>query len=634
VPIVSKATYRHPKTRALQGVIYLVLIAGAITMIYPFLLMLSGSTLSGVDGRETKVIPSFWLDDAMLYRKHIEGLFNESLDAMNVAYQDSVPSMELLQPPAEPNRKLVAEWLAFLRDAPPPSYASGLGYIYTPLSRTAPKYFRQFKQYLADTYGKDIETVNRRLGSDFVNWNAFVLTPEEYLTRISMPDETPLLKPMWDFKAQQPKGMLYYFSPEGFFRRMFVQNKYSADVQKYNRAHGTRLASYAEVHLSRRLAEGTGREKEDWETFVRNSLNPLWIRADEAAKGPYRQYLRAKYRTIDVLNRNYGTTYKSFDDIPPIDAPPLQPIVRSDWHDFISGWQSPDTKVIHILPANLLRIHSVDFQFRDYLEGKYKSIAPANAALGTSYKDFLSILPPQRDTHYLAFLEMKNALRWEFITRNYQAVIDYVIFYGRGMLNTVLYCALAVLAALIVNPIAAYALSRHTIRSSYVILLFLLLTMAFPPMVTQIPTFLMLREFRLLNTFAALILPGLASGFSIFLLKGFFDSQPRELYEAAQIDGASEWTIFWQITMSLSKPILAVIALGAFGAAYGNFMFALLICQDERMWTLMVWLYQLQQRSGRGVVYASIVIASIPTFVVFVLCQRVILRGIIVPSEK
>ncbi|MEI6219584.1 MAG: carbohydrate ABC transporter permease, partial [bacterium] len=202
------------------------------------------------------------------------------------------------------------------------------------------------------------------------------------------------------------------------------------------------------------------------------------------------------------------------------------------------------------------------------------------------------------------------------------------------MYNTVAYCILAILAALIVNPMAAYAMSRHKLRSSYALLLFMLLTMAFPPMVTQIPSFLMLREFHLLNTLAALIIPGLANGFSIFLLKGFFDALPRELYEAAEVDGGSEWAIFWRITMSLSKPILSVIALGAFVGAYGNFMFALLICQDERMWTLMVWLYQLQQRSGRPVVYASIVIASIPTFIVFVLCQRVILRGIIVPTEK
>ena len=159
-------------------------------------------------------------------------------------------------------------------------------------------------------------------------------------------------------------------------------------------------------------------------------------------------------------------------------------------------------------------------------------------------------------------------------------------------------------------------------------------TMAFPAMVTQIPSFLMLRQLHLLNTFAALILPGMANGFSIFLLKGFFDSLPRELYESAQLDGAGEWTMFWHLTMSLSKPILAVIALGAFTGAYSNFMFAFVVCQDQKMWTMMVWLYQLQSMSGRGVMYASLIIAAIPTFLIFAFCQNIIMRGIVVPSEK
>ena len=161
-----------------------------------------------------------------------------------------------------------------------------------------------------------------------------------------------------------------------------------------------------------------------------------------------------------------------------------------------------------------------------------------------------------------------------------------------------------------------------------------MLTMAFPPMVTQIPNFLMLRELGLLNTFAALILPTLANGYSIFLLKGFFDSLPKELYESAGLDGANEWVMFWQITMNLSKPILAVIALQAFNFAYANFMFALLTCQDDRMWTLMVWLYQLQSDSTQGVVFASLMIAAVPTFIVFVFAQNIIMRGIVVPVEK
>ena len=77
-----------------------------------------------------------------------------------------------------------------------------------------------------------------------------------------------------------------------------------------------------------------------------------------------------------------------------------------------------------------------------------------------------------------------------------------------------------------------------------------------------------------------------------------------------------------------------MIALSAFNHAYANFMFALLTCQDSKMWTLMVWLYQLQSQSTQGVVFASLMIAAIPTFFVFVFAQNIIMRGIVVPVEK
>jgi multiple sugar transport system permease protein len=185
-----------------------------------------------------------------------------------------------------------------------------------------------------------------------------------------------------------------------------------------------------------------------------------------------------------------------------------------------------------------------------------------------------------------------------------------------------------------VNPLAAYALSRFRPKHTYAILLYLLLTMAFPPMVTQIPLFLMLRDFGLLNSFWALWLPGMVHGYSIFLLKGFFDSLPRDLYESAALDGASELRMFTTITLGLSKPILAVIALQAFVTAYTAFMFALLICQDPRMWTVMVWLYQLQQTYGPGVQNAAYVLAAVPTLLAFLLAQRHILKGIVIPTEK
>jgi multiple sugar transport system permease protein len=281
-----------------------------------------------------------------------------------------------------------------------------------------------------------------------------------------------------------------------------------------------------------------------------------------------------------------------------------------------------------------LRVNGIEHRFRDYLISQYGDLAGINRELGTDFASLGSITAPQKAMHYDYFQANRWPLRKEFITRNYKAVADYLLLHGRGIVNTVIYCALAIVLALTINPLAAYAMSRFKIPSAYIILLFFLSTMAFPPMVTAIPNFLMLRRLGLLNTFAALVLPGMANGYAIFLLKGFFDSQPRELYESAQIDGASEWTLFWQIAMSLSKPILAVIALQAFTMAYSNFMFAFVVCQDEKMWTLMVWLYQLQQRSGQAVMYASLIIAAIPTFLIFLFCQNIIMRGIVVPSEK
>jgi multiple sugar transport system permease protein len=166
----------------------------------------------------------------------------------------------------------------------------------------------------------------------------------------------------------------------------------------------------------------------------------------------------------------------------------------------------------------------------------------------------------------------------------------------------------------------------------------LLMTTALAPAILfavwLVPTLVGKPNVSLLNTFACLVLPFMANGYMIFLLKGFFDSLPKELYEAADLDGASEFRKFWSFTMALSTPILAVIALRAFTLAYSNFMMALVLIPDQDMWTIMVWLFQLQSTVNQSVRYAAIAIAAVPTFVVFVVCQGIIIKGIVVPTEK
>ena len=637
MPIISAIGRRSIRVKVLIWSIYALLTAGSLTMIYPFLLMVAGSTKSSVDSPDANIVPPFLTDNNALYRKHVEGLFNEHLLVMKNVYYSNAPSFRKLEKPAAANEHFVDAWEEFLSTVPSPSYTYSIGYIDAPVSRGVfPANLRHFKSEIIDRFSGNLDRMNLELGTNFVSWNAFVRHREEFQQRRNKVVDIPFNRLFNEFKAGRPHTERYYFSIEGFFRFQYLKSRYTSDIREYNANHGTSHENWNTVHLDRRVpsaAKPTVRS--DWEEFARSIVSLLWIRADEAAAPLYREFMQAKYGDIAGVNRNYESDYTDFESVLFPRACPFDGLAAADWEAFLQGWRDPQSGRIYALPAEMIYYDTVELSFRDFLHARYQGrLDNLNAELGTQWQDWQAVLPPQQEWHYRTFLEQTGSLRREFLTRNLVTVLEYVALYGRGIYNTVVYCTLAVLCALIVNPLAAYALSRFTPPSSYKILLFMMLTMAFPPMVTQIPAFLMMREFALLNTFWALILPGLAHGYSIFLLKGFFDSLPKELYEAAEIDGAGEARIFWQITMSLSKPILAVIALNAFTAAYSNFMMALLICQDEKMWTLMPWRYQLQQRSGEGVVYSSLSIAAIPTLLIFLFCQNIIMRGIVVPVEK
>ncbi len=638
MPIISQIGRKHWRTRALIAAMYLALLAGAVTMIYPFLLMLSGSTKSAVDAPTNRIIPAFLYNRVALYQKSTEALFNETLALMFNAYPDAPQSFSRLAEPAPEPEALVSAWTNFLHNRNPGPFTYTLGFTRAPASRGAqPQTLRAWKQFLFQRFDGDLTVLNRELETTYASWYALDLPPEDYLVRRTSLTETPFIRVWNEFKESRPIEERIYFSVENFYRNVFLMTRYTRDIAAYNAAHATTYSSWNEVHLDARYPDGpehTDAEREDWESFVRVILNHQWIHPDVSAQPAYQRYLAAKYTYIASLDRVYKNLYTDWDEIP---LPPdnlTAGLIFSDWDAFLQGWRDPDSGARHALPLNSIQIRSLDEAFRDSLKGDFATIHDLNTAWGTDFADWRDIAIPQRALHYRAFLAHQSDLRWEFATRNFVTVWDYIGRHGRGLINTAIYCLFAVLAALLVNPLAAYALSRYRPRFTYKTLLFFMLTMAFPPMVTQIPVFLLLRSFNLLNTFWALILPGLANGYAIFLLKGFFDSLPRELYESAEMDGAGEFKIFWSITMSLSKPILAVIALNAFTHAYSNFMFALLICQDSRMWTLMPWLYQLQQYSSSGVIYASLLIAAVPTLLIFALCQNIIMRGIVVPVEK
>ena len=425
------------------------------------------------------------------------------------------------------------------------------------------------------------------------------------------------------------KGFNYYF-------RNFAKAKYG-NVAALNKNYHFGYAAFSEIPLSDSEPENNLTLKKDWGDFV-SKLNIKDVSLKRSSVFEYKKYIgeiygaKSKDQQADLktMSADYKQTIAAAEDIPAFQAYPETSTLTAKTHYEGAVKSEARFKELRVIknPAALKGAWAA------FLQDKYKDIDKFNLACGYLPSSFETMPIPVKEWELNCFMRHKGEIKFDFVWRNYAMVIDTILINGKAASNTLIYCVLAVLAALIVNPLAAYALSRWRPPSSYKILLILMLTMAFPPMVIGIPNFLTLKNFGLLNTFAALILPGMASGYSIFLLKGFFDSLPKELFECATLDGAGEWTMFWHIAMTLSKPILAVIALGAFLGAYGNFMMAFIVCQDPDMWTMMVYLYQLQQRAGPAVGFAALVVAAVPTLLVFIFCQNIIIKGIVVPTEK
>ncbi len=577
---------------------------GSLTMAYPFLLMVSGSIKSRVDVQDLDLIPKFLHDDALLYSKYTEAKYNERILDYRLATGDSSRNFREVELPVPGPSVVLEDWQEFLEteELPVSWYLTGFGPTLD--GKIIQKNERLFREFVSQSCDNDLEVFRERYDESIESW-FFLKFPHERLADKNFQlGDTPLTKLFYEFKSQLALDDRIYTSCDRYY-------------QHY-------LDLIGEDSAGRLLSARS--DDSVWEAFMREFLHPQFILVSPSALPDWQAFLKRKHISVENLNELYGSDYKGFESV----AFPEDKITTSaHLTDYVLFVSSPeDCRVQDI------SLDTPELRWREFLREKYGSISVLAETYGADYEQFEDVYMPQQQLDARIVTSNGSELRWQFSTNNYRMVLEYILLYGNGVKNTFIYCLLSIALALIVNPLAAYSLSRYQLREQYKVLLFLIATMAFPGVVTMIPNFLLLRDLGLLNTFAALLLPTMANGYSIFLLKGFFDSLPKELFEAAELDGASEWQKFWMITMNLSKPILAVIALGAFNAAYSNFMYAFVLCQDKDMWTLTVWLYQLQQFSSQGVVFASLVVAAVPTLLVFIFCQKLIIKGIVVPTEK
>jgi len=523
----------------------------------------------------------------------------------------------------------------------------------------------------------------------------------DYLDRRSMyvPD-TAKQRDWYEWKLSKPAKYIRPATNESRWSE-FLRKEYDDDIGRLNEAYGSEYVRFRDVALAERVPAEEGARREDWTRYVRERLAPRFMRFD-GGEAEWRAFVMEKQGSLERANAFLSREWKRVEDmeLPFHDAPTVH-----DPDDPLRLLGYPRTKrendlllefVKGAMPAEHIRVTTGENLYRAWLEAKYGSVEGINEAYGTHEKTIEGFYYPAAMTDWKELMESKWSVKRFTLLRAYGTAVDHLMRHKRSLWNTAVYCTAVVLAALIVNPMCAYALSRFNLPGSYKVLLFLLATMAFPAEVTMIPNFLLLKSFpllrivltvagflvggwlmmmftsskrlvypfvgaviggvlggtivteaakhvagltgggnvTLLNTYWALILPGVASGYSVFILKGFFDSLPSEMYDSAVVDGAGEIRIFAQITLPMSKPVLAVIALWSFTAAYGSFTWALIICQDPKMWTLMVHLYQYQMLVDPCEVLSALTLASLPTLVVFLIAQKVILKGIILPTYK
>jgi multiple sugar transport system permease protein len=203
--------------------------------------------------------------------------------------------------------------------------------------------------------------------------------------------------------------------------------------------------------------------------------------------------------------------------------------------------------------------------------------------------------------------------------------------------NSTLVAALITAGNLVFCSLLGYALAKLRYPGRKALFLIVLGMLMVPGMVTFVPQFVLVSNMHLANSYAGLVLPFLAGPFGVFLMRQFLLSIPDDLIEAARIDGAGEFRIFWRVVLPLCRPALATLGILTFLSSWNNFLWPLVVATTEDKYTLPVALalYSVgQNRTDFGLLLAGAVVVVLPVLILFLVLQRHFLRGIATTGLK
>jgi multiple sugar transport system permease protein len=204
-------------------------------------------------------------------------------------------------------------------------------------------------------------------------------------------------------------------------------------------------------------------------------------------------------------------------------------------------------------------------------------------------------------------------------------------------INTTFITLLSTALHILFDSMAGYAFAKKRFPGSNLFFWMILAALMIPGQVTLVPLYLMIAKFKLVNTFAGVILPGLADVIGIFLLKQFIQTLPGELEDAARVDGASEWSIYTRIILPLSAPALAVTAIFAFQRYWNSFLWPLIVLQSPDLFTLQVglsFIHTSEFGTNYGLLMAGAAMAAIPMIIFFFAFQKYFMQGLRIGAIK
>lgn len=227
-----------------------------------------------------------------------------------------------------------------------------------------------------------------------------------------------------------------------------------------------------------------------------------------------------------------------------------------------------------------------------------------------------------------------NPIMWENFVKGWNAAP-----FGRFFLNTTIITVLAVLGTVLSSSIVAYGFARLESFDKNLLFILLLSTMMLPGQVTMIPVYILFKNLGWLNTFLPLIVPSWFGGgaFNIFLFRQFFLTIPKEFDDAAKVDGAGYFTIFWKIILPLSKPVLITITIFSIIYHWNDFLNPLIYLDKIEKFTIAIGLRYFQdnyQATYINLMMAVSLIALLPILILFLVAQRFFIKGIVLSGLK